>query len=752
MAADNLKWVGTALDNGRFEVKSKLGEGGMGFVYKAFDNALQDDVVIKVPRRSMLDDPEFKERFDRENRALVKLQHPHVVSIIFVGEHGDLPYVVMRFLAGGDLKERQEKYDGVLPMEDFKTWLPQVASALDFVHVEGYIHRDVKPANILFDARGNVFLSDFGVAKVVAENKKSGESLTGAGMLLGTPEYMAPEMIQCETYSGQVDQYALAVTVYELLCGRVPFDGPTPQYILVQQSVGAIEPPMVRNPSVPEVVSNVVMAGLARDPAARYPSCVAFAESVIQAIAYTGTQVLPVPAIGGDSGSAQFTPAGGFGASGGPGSGTVPGMPAGSGTLPAPPPLPETTIDAAAEDTISNRGGQAGTAPISVTTQPAPARVRPQRTPEQRRKQRLQWALFAGMLTLPLLVTLAAVQMGGVDVLASRVANSFGRLTGLHWLFTLLTTTVVTGYVGWRKSLTEKQQRRLGTARTGLSVPALVGLTGVTTLAGSMLVFGSTGRTAAANVQLTDAEREATVPAVQWHQEGDIVNSLGMTLRCLKPGRLVAGEGPECLQQQPLWVSQSEVTVAQYLAFCDATGNAYLPDWLRMKLPGGEEDNPEFIRQKSSTWFDDAGSWGCNSAPITGLRYSSMVAFCNWLSRQPGEPLEYRLPTAQEWECAYRAGSESKFYWGDDFSGGKRVVSRVAGATAPIPFDEGNLEHNEWKLHHMAGNVWEVLDQGEQAAGGAWNESRQEAFAAQGRTAFPGPHPAFGFRVVGVPR
>jgi serine/threonine protein kinase len=234
-------WEGVTLANGRYLITAKLGEGGMGFVYRAQDRNIDSDVVIKIPRQAMMDDPEFAGRFTREIRSLVKLSHPHIVEVTDVGEWEGIPFAVMQYLPGGSLEDQRTTGadERVLTSDPTKVsrWLIAVAEALDYIHVQGYVHRDVKPGNILFDAVGHSFLSDFGVAKVLASSDStpaaSRTAATGAGMVLGTPEYMAPELIMGEPFDGRADQYALAVTVYEMLCGRRPFEDATKTKVLV---------------------------------------------------------------------------------------------------------------------------------------------------------------------------------------------------------------------------------------------------------------------------------------------------------------------------------------------------------------------------------------------------------------------------------------------------------------------------------------------------------------------------------------
>src|SRR3954452_9309807 len=275
-------WEGLTLGQGRYLITAKLGEGGMGSVYRAVDRNIEADVVIKIPRQAMMEDPEFAGRFTREIRSLVKLSHPHIVKVTDVGEWEGTPFAVMQFLPGGTLEDqRPVGLDGrPLPCDprELPRWLTAVAAALDYVHTQGYVHRDVKPGNILFDAQGHAFLSDFGVAKVLAsstDTRGSQTAMTGVGMVLGTPEYMAPELIMGEPFDGKVDQYALAVTVYELLCGRRPFEEGAKTKVLVLHTTKA--PPQLteHRPGIGGRLNQAVLRGLAKDPADRYPSCAA---------------------------------------------------------------------------------------------------------------------------------------------------------------------------------------------------------------------------------------------------------------------------------------------------------------------------------------------------------------------------------------------------------------------------------------------------------------------------------------------
>lgn len=262
----------------RYEVKKKLGEGGMGIVYLAHDRNLKTNVVVKMPLLSAMADPGFIERFTQEIRALVSMRHPHIVKIIDVGSHGKRPFAVMEYLGGGSLQDR-----GIpAPPATLANWLMPIASALDFVHVRKILHRDVKPANILFDENGFAFLSDFGVAKVLADTPEETvrEALTCAGLIIGTAEYMAPELVRArKDVDGRADQYALAATVYEVLMGRPPFVASESQAVMVAQVTDPV-PPLK---GLAQPLASTVLRGLAKNPEGRYATCTEFALAVIAA-------------------------------------------------------------------------------------------------------------------------------------------------------------------------------------------------------------------------------------------------------------------------------------------------------------------------------------------------------------------------------------------------------------------------------------------------------------------------------------
>lgn len=272
------KWIGDILSD-RYQITANLGVGGMAYLYCALDFHLAMVVVIKVPRPELLSEVGFAERFNREIRSLVNLSHPRVVRILDVGCHENVPFCVMQYLHGESLEDRGRNY-GLTTM---RSWLPQMCEALDFVHAERYVHRDVKPGNILFDDSGNAYLSDFGIVKALVSTVLSGNSaLTLTGMVIGTPDYMAPEVILGEPYNGRADQYSLAVIVHELLANGPPFQAATPAAVMVKHAHEA--PPQLHtiNPRIPESLSNSISRALAKNPNDRFANCREFGDALLR--------------------------------------------------------------------------------------------------------------------------------------------------------------------------------------------------------------------------------------------------------------------------------------------------------------------------------------------------------------------------------------------------------------------------------------------------------------------------------------
>ena len=280
---DEDQLVGTLLDD-RYEIQQSLDRGGMGTVYLAWDAKLERKVVVKIPHARLMTDRTFRLRFLQEIRDLANHEHPAILRIEGSGSHGDVPYAVVQYLRGGNLRELITSQGGQQTPAQILEWLPTIADALDTVHKNGSLHRDVKPANILFDERGNAVLSDFGIATAIgaadpdAPTQAVEQELTVVGTFVGSPAYAPPEAID-RNLTPAYDQYSLATVVYLAITGELPFSGQTNEAILIAKERDA--PPKIDRSRLQEPLSKTaekaIMKALSRTPAERFPSCSAFA-------------------------------------------------------------------------------------------------------------------------------------------------------------------------------------------------------------------------------------------------------------------------------------------------------------------------------------------------------------------------------------------------------------------------------------------------------------------------------------------
>jgi peptide/nickel transport system substrate-binding protein len=271
---------------GRYEIRSELGRGGMATVYHAFDPHFQRHVALKILPRVFMHDENFRERFIREARAVAVLEHWAIVPVHDYGEQDEQPFFVMRYMTGGSLLDRIQR--GRLTLEEITPTIERVAAALDFAHRKDVVHRDVKPANILFDEGGDAYLSDFGIVKLAEATAQ----LTGSG-IVGTPTYMAPEMMRKGGITPLIDVYALGVTLFQALTGQPPYEADTPMGTALAHTTQPIPDIVACCPDLPGAVQAVIEGALAKDPTDRYQSAGALAAD-LRGIASQGQ---PLPAL-----------------------------------------------------------------------------------------------------------------------------------------------------------------------------------------------------------------------------------------------------------------------------------------------------------------------------------------------------------------------------------------------------------------------------------------------------------------------
>jgi serine/threonine-protein kinase len=264
---------------GRYQIKGTLGQGAMGLVYDGFDPKLNRRVAIKTILTRKLDPEAAKritKRFEREVRAVARLNHANIVQVYDFGAEGDLAYIVMELIQGKELKDyldADERFD----LKTIFRVMTQLLDALDFAHGAGVIHRDVKPANVMVDKALHAKLTDFGVARFTEPDGDEAEA-TRAGTIVGTPAYMSPEQIQGQALDPRTDIFSAGILFYQLLTWHKPFQGS--QWELAKKIIedDPVWPSQVVE--IPAEIDRVVARALAKQPERRYPSARAFGEAI----------------------------------------------------------------------------------------------------------------------------------------------------------------------------------------------------------------------------------------------------------------------------------------------------------------------------------------------------------------------------------------------------------------------------------------------------------------------------------------
>lgn len=260
---------------GRYRIQAELGRGGMSTVYLAHDPHFEREVAIKLLPVELSHHPTFRRRFEREAKVVAALADPAIVPVYDFGEEKGQPFLVMRFMTGGSLTDRL--HQGPLSLADAAFILARLAPALDEVHAHKVVHRDLKPSNILFDQRGEPYISDFGTVKM----SKATTQLTDTGGAVGTPAYMSPEQIQGETeLDGRSDIYTLGIILYEMLSGKHPYQSNTPIAVAVKHMFEPTPRILDSRPDLPPEIQTIVNKAMAKHPQDRYETAVAFAQAV----------------------------------------------------------------------------------------------------------------------------------------------------------------------------------------------------------------------------------------------------------------------------------------------------------------------------------------------------------------------------------------------------------------------------------------------------------------------------------------
>ncbi len=654
---------------GRFRVGPKIGEGGMAFVYEATD-AHDDDakVVVKVPKAKEVAQPGFRAAFQREVDGLRHLKRGvHVVKILARGEAAGFPFLVLEHLGGGTLQTRLlSAGDRWLPLRTIEAWLRPMAQALDSIHAEGWIHRDVKPGNILFDERGSAYLSDFGVAK---DTRARGHA-TSKGVVSGSFAYMAPEQAAGGTVTAASDQFALAATAYRALSGRCIYepgaDRSEVQQLLDRVNLRQVPPLRERAPQVSERAARAVMRALAYDPKDRFPSCTDFVDALCAETAPARAETSPVP----------------------PTSRSV-----------APP--PRAAAPAAAVRTV--RAPRATPEAEGRRAEPAPLRSSKGWVLGGFGVVGLAVGLFLMFRTGPSEPTIPRESLvpparGGFPE-ESRPSVPDDRPTDAKPAGPS-DSTPAEAEGGIRDLLEEAENLRRESAAALSRVPPWA------------RVVPS---------QIAEAERLGVPVAFE--------NGVGMRFVLVPAGSFVAGiadeanrkhfvrtgdRDPETNAKQSLWrappAHAARVERSFYLQATEVT-NRQLRTWNPKHVssnndlapaPKGRPTPPEQEAIQRAMNEDDH--------PATAVSYADARRFVAWLSERERRPC--RLPTEVEWEYAARAGAKTDYFWGDDPKAGGAYTSLESSMTSsPV----AALQPNAWGLWDLAGNADELCEIGDEA-------------------------------------
>lgn len=315
--------------NGRYELISKIGEGGMARVYRSIDLRLGRPVAVKVLHSHYAGDATFVSRFEHEARAAASLADPRIVDVYDVGQDGDTHYIVMELVEGTDLKALL-KSRGTLPINQAVLVAEQVAEGLQTAHGIGLIHRDVKPQNIMITPTGHVTITDFGIAKGHLSS-----TITETGVTFGTADYISPEQAQGQPATACSDIYALGVVLYELLTGRLPFSGESSVAVAMQHVRDEPPPPSRFNPQIPPQLESLVLRAMAKNQEERPQSASEFAQQLRDYL-YLGSQATMMTAR--PAGAPQQVLATATAGIGGVSGGGARRLPPPASTMPAAPP------------------------------------------------------------------------------------------------------------------------------------------------------------------------------------------------------------------------------------------------------------------------------------------------------------------------------------------------------------------------------------------------------------------------------
>lgn len=276
---------------GNYQIIERVGRGGMAEVYKGYHPKLDRVVAIKILHGFLAEGEDFLARFEREAKAVASLRHQNIVQIHDFDVQDDQYYMVMEFVDGETLNDKLRKLSKTgskMPLDEVESIIKQVAAALEYAHKRGIIHRDIKPSNILIDKHGQVYLTDFGIARIASTTQ-----FTTTGALIGTPAYMSPEQCKGVDLTHVSDLYSLGIILYEMLTGKVPYDSETPLSVLQKHITEPVPSLYEYRTDLPSSFEQIISKALAKEPEDRFQSATEISKALSQAIADQKAQKEP---------------------------------------------------------------------------------------------------------------------------------------------------------------------------------------------------------------------------------------------------------------------------------------------------------------------------------------------------------------------------------------------------------------------------------------------------------------------------